>query len=87
MALGAIIAKRGVRARNGAGIIDGLRCGREEQRHDGHADKANDEDRPESKAPPIMSFAEIIQIALEALGNLFLRASMERHSPGASKAS
>ena len=87
MALRTVRGELCMMLRNGAWVINGLGAAQEKPSHRCRTNERHDQNREEAEPPPVMRLAEIIEVALEALGDLFLRASIERHSPGASKTS
>ena len=79
MALRAVGSELGVMLGNGPRIIQRLRLAKEKPSHDRATDKRNEKNGEKTQPPPVMRLFEIIEVALEALGNLLLRSSIESH--------
>src|SRR5829696_1888773 len=79
MALRAVGSELGVMLRNRARVIQLLRFAEEKPRHDRATNERNEQNGEKAQPPPVMRLLEIIEVALEALGNLLLRSSIECH--------
>lgn len=75
----AVVGEVRVRPGNRPGVVEGFRA---EKIIDGHARDAaesHEQDGEEAEPPPVMRLLEIVEVALEALGDLFLRSAVEAH--------
>ena len=77
--LRAIVGEGRMVLRNRAGIINVLAVSKVKPGNRRRPGQRNQEDGQEAQSPPVMGLAKIIEVALKALGDLFLCASIERH--------
>ncbi len=79
VALRAVGGKGRMMLRDRAGIVDGLAVAKIKIGHRRPAEERDDQDGEETEPPPVVALTEVAEVALKALGNLFLRSSIERH--------
>ena len=80
MTLRAVAGEPRMMLRDRAGVVHLRRTAKEKPRHDRAASETNNQDGEKAQLTPVMGLAKIVEVALETLGNLFLRPSVERHS-------